>query len=122
DLAPTLVRSLEPTRSLAGYHGEDLLVHALPQPPARRLPILMEAWYKTDRLRIGVIDPDRRLKLVVPLESGVPEVHRLDDADPEATDVSQQESAALLGMLDHLVGSPLFPRPAPTPKPTVATR
>ncbi|MGE3673461.1 MAG: sulfatase-like hydrolase/transferase [Polyangiaceae bacterium] len=122
DLAPTLVRSLEPTRSLAGYHGEDLLVHALPQPPARRLPILMEAWYKTDRLRIGVIDPDRRLKLVVPLESGVPEVHRLDDADPEATDVSQEESAALLGMLDHLVGSPLFPRPAPPSKPTVATR
>ncbi|MEZ4233668.1 MAG: sulfatase-like hydrolase/transferase [Polyangiaceae bacterium] len=122
DVAPTLVRALEPTRSLAGYHGEDLLVHALPNVPARRLPILMEAWYKTDRLRIGVIDSERRLKLVVPLESGVPEVHRLDDRDPEATDVSQQQSAALLEMLDQLVGSPLFPRPEPPAKPKVAAR
>lgn len=122
DVAPTLIRALQPARSLSAYHGEDLLVHALPEAPARRQPILMEAWYKTDRLRIGVVDAERRLKLVVPLESGVPEVHRIDDEDPEATERSSDEAAGLLAMLDHLVGSPLFPRPAPPVKPTVAAR
>ncbi len=122
DVAPTVIRALQPARPLSGYHGEDLLVHALPDPPARRLPILMEAWYKTDRLRIGVVDAERRLKLVVPLESGVPELHRIDDADPEQTERSSEEVAGLLELLDHLVGSPLFPRPAPPAKPTVAAR
>lgn len=111
DLGPTLVRSLAPERSLSGYHGEDLLVHALPAPPARRLPILLEAWHKTERQRIGLVDPEQRMKLVIPLESGVPELHRIDDPDPEATERSGQEEGRVVSLLNQLVSSPVFPRP-----------
>ncbi len=111
DLGPTLVRALAPERSLAGYHGEDLLVHALPTPPARRLPILLEGWHKTERQRIGLVDAEQRMKLVIPLESGVPELHHIDDLDPEATERSGQEEGRVVSLLNQLVSSPAFPRP-----------
>lgn len=110
DLAPTLARYMLPDPDMSDYHGEDLLGMLVPDRPARRLPILMAATSKMDLARIGIVDPDAPWKLVLPFESAVPELYRLEGSDPDRVNFADQHPARALRMLNRLVESPLFPR------------
>ena len=110
DVAPTLARYLLPDPDMSDYHGEDLLRMLVPGHPPRRLPILAAATSKMDLARIGLIDPVLPYKLVLPFESGVPELYRLQGDDPDRVSVAEQHPARTLKMLNALVQSPVFPR------------
>ncbi|MBE7482530.1 MAG: sulfatase-like hydrolase/transferase [Polyangiaceae bacterium] len=110
DLAPTLARWFEPEVSMRGYHGEDLLARLLPGAPKRRRPLLAHSGTHDSARRLGVIDPAGTSKLVVQLESGVPELYDLSASDPDWEDLADAQRTRTLELLNHLVRSPVFPR------------
>lgn len=91
DVAPTLVRMLDPGASLLPYHGEDLLTQLDPEPPARRYPLLMRSMVKEQVARLGVVAPDGRRKLVLPVESAQPELYDLGARLPDDLDIAERE-------------------------------
>ncbi|MCA9597206.1 MAG: sulfatase-like hydrolase/transferase [Myxococcales bacterium] len=110
DLAPTLARYMEDKPSMAGYHGEDLLGYLVPNRPPRRLPLLMAGASHDTLLRIGLMTPKSPYKLVLPLETAVPELYDTTEKDPDWISVADREPGVTLDMLSQLVRSPLFPR------------
>ena len=110
DIAPTLGRYLQPDLDVGRYHGEDLLQYLLPNPPERRLPILLTSALKDVLERIGVVDPTTRTKLVVPLEAAKPELYDLNDSARDEHDLAEERPALVARLLSTLVRSPLFPR------------
>lgn len=114
DLAPTLARFFNPKIDTARYQGEDLLGHAFVGRPPRQRPILMQSGTHDSIRRIGLIEPRSPYKLVLQLESGVPELYDVSIDDPDWNSVADENSTQTLGMLNRLVRSPLFPRKAET--------
>jgi arylsulfatase A-like enzyme len=112
DVAPTLSRYMQNDPPSAGYQGEDLLGYLLPNPPARRLPLLLTAASKDVLVRVGVIDPARNWKLVVSLEAALPELYNLNAPDPDAENLAEVHPKATLGLLRQLYHSPVFPQSA----------
>jgi hypothetical protein len=110
DVAPTLARYMNGSPSLSGYAGEDLLLRLVRPPPARRLPILLQAASKDVLVRVGMLHPTRDYKLVVSLEVGLPELYQLTGSDPDAHNVADQHPQLTRRLLRDLVGSPVFPR------------
>lgn len=112
DLAPTLARWFDPRVSMSNYQGEDLLARLLPGSAKRQRPILLVGGSHEATQRIGVIEPTGGEKLVVQLESGVPELYDLSASDPDWKDLSRDRPQATLRLLNQLVRSPVFPRAA----------
>lgn len=110
DLAPTLARFFNPKIDTARYQGEDLLGYAFAGRPPRQRPILMHSGTHDAIRRIGLIEPRSPYKLVLQLESGVPELYDVSIDDPDWISVADENSTQTLGMLNRLVRSPLFPR------------
>ena len=112
DLAPTLARWFDPRATMGDYQGEDLLLRLLPGAAKRRRPILLLGGSREATQRIGVIAPAGGEKLIVQLESGVPELYDLSASDPDWKDLSQDRPQSTLRLLNQLVRSPVFPRAA----------
>ncbi len=111
DVLPTLARYLDPAAQIAGYHGYDLIRHALPDAPTASLPLVMMSMRKNDVLRIGLVERQApHHKLVLPLDSVVPELHDLTLAEPDDTNLAGEHPMVMLSMLSKLVRSPVFPR------------
>lgn len=115
DLAPTLARIFVPDADLSPYQGEDLLSRLVPHPPKRRLPILLVGSDSDGLAHLGLIEPEGRHKLVVPLRLPIPELYDLEGDDFDATDLASRERGEVLRLLDRLVRSPVFPRTEPPP-------
>jgi hypothetical protein len=114
DLAPTLARFFNPKIDTARYQGDDLLAYSFPERPARQRPILMQSGTHDAIRRIGIIEPKSQYKLVLQLESGVPELYDVNIDDPDWISVADENSTQTMSMLNRLVRSPLFPRPVET--------
>lgn len=112
DVAPTLARYMQADPHMHEYQGEDLIGALVPGHPARRLPLLMRADSRDRLVRIGILSPRAPWKLVLPLESGAPELYDLGENDPDAFSVADEQPQTTLGLLDELVRSPVFPRVA----------
>jgi membrane-anchored protein YejM (alkaline phosphatase superfamily) len=78
--------------------------------PPRRLPILLAGVSQENLVRIGLVDPERDWKLVLPLESGAPELYDLSVTDPDWLNVAEEHPREVANLLSQLVRSPLFPR------------
>ncbi|MBW2526471.1 MAG: sulfatase-like hydrolase/transferase [Deltaproteobacteria bacterium] len=116
DLFPTLAPLLDESVSLARSHGDPLWEAARSDGRLRRLPLLLRSMRKEDLLRIGLVDGSEPRKLVLPLETGVPELYDLATVEPDDLDIAERERTTALRMLSELVRSPSFPRP-PAPPP-----
>jgi uncharacterized protein len=112
DVAPTLARFLMEQPDTRGYQGEDLISYLVPDRPPRRLPILLAGVAQENLVRIGIIDPKRDWKLVLPLESGAPELYDLSVSDPDWLSVAERHPTEVALLLSQLVRSPLYPRSA----------
>jgi uncharacterized protein len=112
DFAPTLARFLMDQPDTRGYQGEDLLSYLVPGRPPRRLPILLSGTAQENLVRIGIVDPERDWKLVLPLESGAPELYDLSVSDPDWLSVAEKHPTVVAQLLSQLVRSPIYPRSA----------
>lgn len=110
DIAPTLARYMLENADTRGYQGEDLVSYLVPDRPPRRLPILLAGSSQENLVRIGIVDPDKDWKLVLPLESGTPELYDLSVSDPDWLSVAENHPTEVARLLSQLVRSPLFPR------------
>ncbi len=110
DVAPTLARFIDPKVDTSSYQGDDLLGYVFADRPPRKRPILMEAGTHDGIRRIGMIEPRTPFKLVLQLESGVPELYDVGIDDPDWNSIAEENSSQTLSMLNRLVRSPLFPR------------
>ena len=112
DVAPTLARFLVPNASIRGYHGEDLLLHADPEPakPTRRFPVMFEAALRDELVRVGMIEAGGRSKLVVRLEAAQAELHDLRSALPDDVNLAADEPERARKLLRMVAKSPMFPR------------
>ena len=110
DVAPTLVRLLDPGASLLPYQGEDLLTQLEPDRPARRFPVLMRGMVKEQVARLGVVDADGRRKLVLPVDSGQPELYDLTARVPDDVDIAPDEPATVDRLMPIVMGGALNPR------------
>jgi hypothetical protein len=110
DVAPTLARFFVPDADLTRYQGEDLLARLVPNPPKRRLPILLVGSDRDGLAHLGLVEPEGRYKLVLPLRPPIPELYDLEADDPDALDVADRNRAEVLRLLGQLVRSPVFPR------------
>jgi hypothetical protein len=113
DVAPTLSRFMVSGADTQGYQGEDLLGYAGPEHPPRRTPLVLAGTSKEKLVRLGIIDPEGRYKLVVPLKAAVPELYDLTRPDPDGEDVSARHPEEVRRLLNELVQAPLFPRALP---------
>jgi uncharacterized protein len=112
DFAPTIARFLVDDPDTRGYQGEDLISYLVPDRPPRRLPLLLAAVAQENLVRIGIVDPKRDWKLVLPLESGAPELYDLSVSDPDWLSVAEEHPTEVARLLSQLVRSPLYPRSA----------
>ena len=110
DLAPTLARYLTDDPPSADYDGEDLLSYLIDKPPKRRHPILLSGVSQDNLVRVGIVDPERDWKLVLPLESGSPELYDLSVSDPDWLSVAEEHPTDVARLLSQLVRPPVFPR------------
>lgn len=112
DVAPTLARFLVPNASIRGYHGEDLLLYADPEPakPTRRFPVMFGAALRDELVRVGMIEDGGRGKLVVRLEAAQAELHDLFGALPDDVDLADDEPERARKLLRMVAKSPVFPR------------
>ncbi len=121
DVAPTLARYLVEDPDMSGYQGEDLVGYLVPDRPRRRLPLLMSAVSQQVLVRVGIIEPKGRWKLVLPLDSAVPQLYDLRADDPDAVSVAGAHPDETRRLLGRLVRSPIYPRPGTAQgKPTLA--
>lgn len=110
DVAPTLARYLMVSPDMSTYVGEDLLTHLTSKPQPRRLPILLVSASKDVLVRVGLLDPVYDYKLVLSLESGLPELYDLKAADPDDKNLAEVYSKRTEELMRQLVASPVFPR------------
>ncbi len=110
DVAPTLGRFMDPTLDGAGFHGQDLLGYLLPKPPPRRFPLLLLGASRDVLVRVGFVDPVDEFKLVLSLESALPELYDLRLADVDAVNIAGHHKKRVQRGLEMLVRSPVFPR------------
>jgi hypothetical protein len=110
DVAPTLGRYLQPDLDVSTYHGEDLLSFAVTQKAERRRPALLSSASKDILVRVGVVEPKGRFKLVLSLEAALPELYDLASPDPDGVNRAEEHRALTLRLLTGLVQSPVFPR------------
>lgn len=112
DVAPTLARFLVPDASLRGYHGEDLLTYADPQPERapRRFPVIFGAALRDELVRVGIIEDGGKAKLVVRLEAAQTELHDLARRAPDDVNIAAAEPERAERLLRTVAKSPLFPR------------
>lgn len=116
DVPPTLEGLLSegpPGDGKAGarrhWHGMDLLETARGKPRSR--PVLFVGERGDKLVRIGVLDPASPLKLVLPLETGRPELYDTAASKPDDVDIASKSPIRAARLLDIVVRSPLFPRP-----------
>lgn len=112
DIAPTIARYLVDDPDTSEYDGEDLLSYLVADPPKRRHPILLSGVSQENLVRVGIVDPERDMKLVLPLESGTPELYDLSVSDPDWLSVAEDNPTVVAQLLSQLVRSPIFPRSA----------
>jgi hypothetical protein len=112
DIAPTLARYLVDDPDTREYDGEDLLSYLIADPPKRRHPILLSGVSQENLVRVGIVDPEKDMKLVLPLESGTPELYDLSVSDPDWLSVAEDHPTVVAQLLSQLVRSPIFPRSA----------
>jgi len=112
DVAPTLGRYMDPTLTGAGFHGEDLLGQLLPTPPPRRFPLLIASASKDLLVRVGLVDPVEDYKLLVSFEAALPELYKLNGADPDSKNFASEQTARVQRGVRLLARSPIFPREA----------
>jgi len=110
DVAPTLGRFLDPTLNGRGFHGQDLLGYALPEPPRRRFPLLVIGASKDVLVRVGFVDPASQYKLVLSLEAALPELYDLNSPNPDELNLAFSRTARVQKGLELLARSPIFPR------------
>lgn len=110
DVAPTLGRFFDPTLNGRGFHGQDLLGYALPEPPKRRFPLLVLGASKDVLVRVGFVDPASQYKLVLSLEAALPELYDLSGDDPDELNLAFSKTARVQKGLELLARSPIFPR------------
>lgn len=110
DVAPTLGRLMDPTLDGRGFHGEDLLTHALGTPPPRRFPLLLLGASKDLLVRVGFVDPVDEFKLVLSFESALPELYDLRASDPDGRNFASEHPARTRRGIRILAHSPIFPR------------
>lgn len=110
DVAPTLARYMHVSPDMSGYAGEDLLTLLLRKPRPRRLPVLLVSASKDMLVRVGVIAPNSDYKLVLSLESALPELYDLRAADPDDANVAELHPELTQSLMRSLVASPVFPR------------
>lgn len=109
DVASTLVRLVDPSVSLVGYHGEDLLTQLSANPPTRRFPIVMRATLHEDIVRLGVVDPGLNRKLVLPLDTQNPELYDLSADSPDDVNIAGDEPAVVQHLLPVVMQGPMNP-------------
>ncbi len=110
DVAPTLAPFLGNGEERRGYQGVDLMAYAAGEHPERRHPLVLRAASRDRLVRIGLLDPETGLKLVVRLEAALPELYDLDADDPDATSVASQRPGMTRALLQRVATSPVFPR------------
>jgi uncharacterized protein len=110
DVAPTLGRYFDPTLNGRGFHGQDLLGYALPEPPKRRFPLLVVGASKDVLVRVGFVDPGSQYKLVLSLEAALPELYDLSGDDPDELNLAFSKMPRVQKGLELLARSPIFPR------------
>lgn len=109
DVTPTLARFVDPATDVRAYHGLDLLRYVDEPEATRSLPLLLRATSEGRASLVGVVRDDR--KLVLAVESGTHELHRLDRQDPDDEDLTALEPEAAATLLDELTGSPVVDAP-----------
>jgi arylsulfatase A-like enzyme len=112
DLAPTLSRFLVDDPDTREYDGEDLLSYLIADAPKRRHPILLSGVSQENLVRVGIVDPEDDWKLILPLESGAPELYDLSVSDPDWLNVAEENPTQVARLLSQLVRAPIFPRSA----------
>jgi hypothetical protein len=110
DVAPTLAPFLGNTDDRRGYQGVDLLAYAADQHPQRKHPLVLRAASSDRLVRIGLLDPETGLKLVVRLEAALPELYDLDAEDPDGASLASQRPGMTRELLRRVTTSPVFPR------------
>lgn len=110
DFGPTLVRMMNPSVSLTPYHGEDLLTRLDDNPAERRYPILMRSLAQGEVTRLGVVNASGTRKLVVPLETGQPELLDLTAPVPDDVDLAGAEGAVAKELMSIVMDGPMNPR------------
>lgn len=106
DIAPTFAGALG--AGSAVYHGDDLLRVAKGEP--RRYPILMRGGKYEGHDRIGIVDPERRRKLVIRLEAAFPELHAYETDPFDRDNLARAEPKVVAALLKELARTPVFPR------------
>jgi uncharacterized protein len=106
DVAPTLVRFLDPAIDLGGYHGVDLLRFYTHPASPRALPILLQATAEGRPSLVGLIDAER--KLVVAPSGGPAQLHDLSVDDPDDVDIALREPHRAMQLLEDLASSPIL--------------
>lgn len=110
DVAPTLAPFLGNTDDRRGYQGVDLLAYAVDEHPRRKHPLVLRAASRDRLVRVGLLDPETGLKLVVRLEAALPELYDLDAEDPDAASLASQRPGMTQALLRRVTTSPVFPR------------
>lgn len=106
DLAPTLASIFGGTQGL--YHGDNLI--GLSEGRERRLPILLRGGKFEGHDRVGVVDLEKRRKLVVRLEAAFPELVAYETDRRDSHNLARKESATVRSLMKLLAKSPVFPR------------
>jgi len=105
DVAPTISRFVDPTTTVSGYHGVDLMRFYVDPDAQRGLPLLLHASSEGKPTMYGVVAGGR--KLIPPSAGGPPLLHDLDGDDPDDTDLAMAEPHDTANLLDLLVASPI---------------
>lgn len=109
DVAPTLAPFFGST-DRKGYQGVDLLAYAAGEHPQRQHPLVLRAASRDRLVRVGLLDPETGLKLVVRLEAALPELYDLDVEDPDGASLASQRPGMTRALLRRVATSPVFPR------------
>lgn len=110
DVAPTLAPYLGNVDDRRGYQGVDLLTYVAGEHPERKHPLVLRAADRDRLVRIGLLDPETGLKLVVRLEAALPELYDLDADDPDDISIASHRTGMTQALLRRLATSPVFPR------------
>jgi hypothetical protein len=117
DVAPTLGRYIDPDIDVRSYQGIDLIGLTLNLKRPKRRPLVMVGAAQDGLRRIGLVEPGNPMKLVLQIESGVPELYDRNAPDPDWDDLSEKYDRVSLEMLASLVRSPVYPRKPEPPDP-----
>lgn len=110
DVAPTLVRIVSPGASMMPYHGEDLIAQLSADSPSRRFPLLMRGMDKERVVRLGVIDEVSDRKLVLPIDTGLPELYDLGSRSPDDVCIAEKEPKTVDRLVNVVMEGAMNPR------------